>query len=144
MYRNEDNSNVMMQIIPEEFNNIKQDIDNNIVKLNYASKCGVVVKGFRETLKAIKTFKAKVVYLAVDCDQKDYIQLVHEFCEIFKIKLIKVKNWLDIRDNAMDCIPSHILIDKAKRLGKRIKITPKCYCAAILEYGNIEKKILDN
>jgi ribosomal protein L30E len=113
-------------------------------KLKFAAKCGSVCKGLKETIRAIKSNKAKSVYLASDCVQVDYKKLIVDLCELYKVEFFEMKDWLEIRDNVMDCIPSHILIEKARKNGSRAKITPKCHVAAILRYGDIDRKVQEN
>jgi ribosomal protein L30E len=114
---------------------------SSLNKLKFAAKCGSVSKGLKETLRAIKSQKAKLVYLAIDCDIPDYKKVIEDSCEIFKVKIFEVNDWREIRDNVMDCLPSSIIMEKARRNGIKPKIKPKCYVAAILKFGDIEKKI---
>lgn len=114
-----------------------------IMKLKYASHCGVVVKGIKETLRAIKSQKAKVVYLASFCEVRDYKEIIEEYCELFKVKMIMVNDWKEIRDAVIEGLPSEILIEKARSKGRIPKITPKCYSAAIINYGDISYKIYE-
>jgi len=69
--------------------------------------------------------------------------LVSEHAKIFNIPIVIVKDWRDIRDAVMNGEPSYISIEKARKVGKVEKISPKCYCAAIIEYGDIKNKILE-
>lgn len=115
------------------------DIDNsekNILQLKIAALNGIVVKGLKETLKSIESQKAKVVYLALDCELEDYTRIVKEYCTLFKRNLVEVQNWMELRNILMNKPPSSYLELKAKRNGKIAKIGPKCYCAAILDYGD--------
>jgi ribosomal protein L7Ae-like RNA K-turn-binding protein len=116
---------------------------SSLNKLKFAAKCGSVSKGLKETLRAIKSQKAKLVYLAVDCDLPDYKKVIEESCDLFKVKIFEVNDWKEIRDCVMDCVPSGIIFEKARRNGVKAKIKPKCYVAAILRFGDIEKKIQD-
>ncbi len=124
--------------LSEEFDD---EYNNNLIKLRYAAKCGLVAKGLRETLRAIRSNTAKIVYLAVDCDIKDYKNVIEESCELFKVDIVEINDWKELRDSVMDCIPSDIRLDKFRRKGKTPKITQKCFVAAILSFGDIERKI---
>jgi ribosomal protein L7Ae-like RNA K-turn-binding protein len=113
----------------------------NLIQLKQASIAGVVVKGLKETLKAIESQKAKLVFIAVDNELEDYKKILTDFCSLYKKPLIEVNEWKELRDLLMDEIPSKILINRAKKKGKIAKITPKCYCAAIIENGDINSYI---
>ncbi len=109
----------------------------NMNILRQASLCGSVVKGLKETIKAIESHKAKVVYLANECELEDYKKVIREFCGLFMTKLIIVNDWRELRDILIKGIPSSILEENAIKKGKTLRLTPKCYSAAILEFGDI-------
>ncbi len=103
-----------------------------MTKLKYAAATGTVVKGLKETLRAIESGKAKIVYCAKN-ENEDYMNLIQKFSEIYKIELVMVSDWLELRDNIFKTKPSNLIIEEARRQGKIPKITPKCFCAAIIE-----------
>ena len=113
----------------------KANITNFIAnknRLKQANLNGGVVKGFKETIKAIESGKAKLVFLAKDCENMEYYSIIRELKTIFSFELQEIDTWVELRDILGLGIPSDILIDKKKKLGKEPKIRPKCHCAAII------------
>jgi ribosomal protein L7Ae-like RNA K-turn-binding protein len=124
----------------------KKVVVNNFIpnrnRLKYANLIGGVVKGFRETVKAIESGKAKLVFLAKDCENIEYYNLIKDLKTIVSFELQEIDTWIELRDILNLGIPSDILIEKKKKIGKEPKIRPKCHCAAIIfeneEEGNIK------
>lgn len=106
--------------------------DMILLPLKEAFLKGNVVKGLKETLKAIETNRAKIVYLAKDCELDNYKKLITDSCSVYNISLIEVGDWTLLRDILMPGDTSKEIIENAKRKGKIAKINPKCYCAATL------------
>ena len=88
-----------------------------------------IIKGLKETLRAIETNKAEKVYLARDCEIRNYLTLIKEYCVLFNIELIEIPNWTSLRDVVMINNKNFKPTDKIKN---KLKISPRCYCAAIL------------
>ncbi len=128
----------------EQFNKSKKsELFNALKRLRYARECGMVVKGLKETIRAIKSGKAKEVYVSKDPKIKDYIALIKEYCNFFKINCTQIDNWMDIRDAVIYDEPSTIIIERARIRGVTPIIRPKCNSAAIISWGNINEKIAD-
>jgi hypothetical protein len=91
-----------------------------------------IVKGLKETLKAIETRKAKVVFLAEDTPLDTYKTVIRQYCSIFyhsNLVLLEVKEWMKLRNVAFGF------------RGKKEELqNPKCYCAAILLPTKEEEK----
>lgn len=122
----------------------KEEMTNHLLILKKASLAGVVVKGIKETLKAIEANKCQVVFVSRDCEDDSYKKCIREFCDMYSVSLIETDNKYQIRDAVMLGEPSYILIEKAKASGKTLKIMPNCYCAAILKHGDINEKYREN
>lgn len=100
--------------------------------LFYQKERGNVIKGIKETIKAIEFKKAKFVYIAEDCELKDYIDLIVQLCEFNNVQYYKVKSWRHLRDILIDGLTSLEIENIARIKNKDPKITPKCNCAVIL------------
>ncbi len=57
-----------------------------------------IVKGLKETLRAIETKKAEKVYLGVDAFLEKYKLVISEYCSIFNVPLIRINKWIELRD----------------------------------------------
>jgi hypothetical protein len=100
--------------------------------LNYQNDNGNVFNGIKETLRAIELKKAKLVYVAVDCEIQDYSDLIIKLCKINAIPYIKVLHWTNLRDVLFKGPIAAELEKAAKIKGKPVKITPKCNSAVVL------------
>ena len=60
-------------------------IENGLKQINLA---GRVAKGFNCVIKAIIKGKAKLVFLADDCDNKEYKALITGLCKTYNVKLV--------------------------------------------------------
>jgi ribosomal protein L7Ae-like RNA K-turn-binding protein len=120
----------------------KANITNIIAnknRLKHANLVGGVVKGFREVIKAIESGKAKLVFLAKDCENLEYYNIIKELKTIFSFELQEIENWIELRDLLGLGMPSEIIIEKKKKLGKEPKIRPKCHSAVVI-IDDIEDK----
>lgn len=129
-YQSNREKNILDKYIPRE----SDDYTSYMTKLKQAAIGGVVVKGLKETLKAIESDKAEVVFLAQDCELEDYKKLIIDYCNIHSKTLVDVKAWTELRDILIDGIPSSMVLENARKKGKVAKISPKCYSAAIVEF----------
>jgi hypothetical protein len=118
---------------------IKKANEDHLAKLKIATVNGIVVKGIKETLRVIKSQKAKSVFIAKN-GMENYKNVIRDYCALYlKDSLFEVDDWLELRDIVIGGVPSQIIKEKALSNGKTAKITPKCYCAAIVEYGDLNK-----
>jgi ribosomal protein L7Ae-like RNA K-turn-binding protein len=115
----------------------QEKYSEQMARLKYAASTGIVVKGLKETLRAIESGKAKIVYCAKN-DNENYMSLIQKFSEIYKTECLVVDNWLELRDTLFQTKPSFQIIEEARRQGKIPKINPKCYCAAIIDTGEMD------
>lgn len=61
-------------------------IEGGLKQINLA---GRVAKGFNCVIKAIIKGKAKLVFLADDCDNKEYKALITGLCKTYNVKLVQ-------------------------------------------------------
>ena len=114
-------------------NNFSEEkLDEYMLTLKYASVTNRVVKGLKETLRAIESGQARVVFSAF-CENQDYMNLIKIYCDLYKTEIIFIENWMDLRDIVFNCKPSTEIEEKARKQGKIAKIKPKCYCVAIID-----------
>jgi len=100
--------------------------------LNYSLDNGNVMNGIKETIRSIEMKKAKLVFVAEDCEIQDYSNLIIKLCEMNQVSYIKVLHWTNLRDILFKGPTSIELENIAKSKGKPAKITPKCNSAVIL------------
>jgi small subunit ribosomal protein S12e len=93
---------------------------------------GRVAKGFNCTVKAIIKNKAKIVFLADDCTNKDYRALITGLCRKNHVKLRAVPSKTDLA-RALGLIPVHA--DGTPRLQK--KKETGCAACALIKYGAV-------
>ena len=91
-----------------------------------------LVKGLAETVKAIESQKSKVVFIAEDCDNDEYKKLVRTLAAQYKVPLIEVPQWIELKDSCNLGLHSEIIKKVAKEKGKPEKIKPRCSSAAII------------
>lgn len=129
----------------ENKNKIEDFHDKRLDDLKLAAYKGNLVKGLRETLRAIKLRKAVNVYLADSDLSEKYSTVIMDFCKLYLLKYpIQIKDFTILRDIVMKRTPSDIIKLNASKYGedtsgKKKQKGPKCYCAAIIE----PKKILN-
>lgn len=113
--------------------------DKRLDDLKMATYEGNMVKGLRESLRAIKLRKAINVYLADSDLGEKYSTVLIDFCKLYLQKQpIQIKDFTILRDIVMKRVPSDIIELNAAKYGedassKKKKKGPKCYCAAIIE-----------
>jgi hypothetical protein len=93
-----------------------------------------IVKGLKETLKAIETRRAKYVFIAMDAPLENYKTVIKQYCLIFndnesKNFIFEVDEWIKLRNVAFSYYGA-----------QETKQNPKCYCAAILYPSKEEEK----
>jgi ribosomal protein L7Ae-like RNA K-turn-binding protein len=100
--------------------------------LGIASRSGQVVKGIAETLKALEAQKAKIVFLADDCDNEDYKATIRGLASQFNVPVVDVETWIQLKDYCGLGVNSEIIKSVAEEKGKEPKIKPRCSSAAII------------
>ncbi len=114
--------------------------------LNLQMDNGNVMNGIKETIRSIELKKAKLVFIAEDCEIEDYSNLVIKLCVLNEIRYVKVLHWSNLRDIIFKGPTTSELEEIAMRKGKPAKITPKCNSAVVLytkeelEYFTIKQK----
>jgi small subunit ribosomal protein S12e len=107
---------------------------------------GGVVKGIAETLKALEAGKAKVVFMAEDCDNEQYKTTVRALSEQQGVPVVDVPTWVELKDFCQLGLLSSTIIKIAEEKGKEAKIKPRCSAAAIVDWGEDSeaRKFLQN
>jgi ribosomal protein L7Ae-like RNA K-turn-binding protein len=127
------------------FNLIFGDVDhlpykNIMAYLNYNLDNGFVMNGIKETIRSIELKRAKLVYIADDCDVKEYLDLIVRLCTENKIPFIKVLKWTNLRDLLFKGLTSRELEAIAKDKNRELKIKPRCNSAVVLfNYEDMKK-----
>ena len=103
--------------------------------LKIALTRGAVVKGISEVLKALEAQKVKVVFLADDCDNKQYKTTVKALAKEFKVPVLGVDSWEKLKDFCRLGLLSSTIKEIAVKKGKDGKIKPRCSSCAILDWG---------
>jgi ribosomal protein L30E len=92
-----------------------------------------IVKGLKETLKAIETGRAKVVFIASNAPLENYKTVIKEYCNIFCDNsvnyIFEVDDWVKLRNVVFEYSGKN-----------EIRSNPKCYCAAILYPSKEEER----
>ena len=120
-----------------------EELEAHLQVLKKAALAGIIVKGVKETLKAIEANRCKVVFITKDCEDDSYKKCIRDYSEMYSVPIIEVDSKYLIRDTVMLGIPSKIIINKARSNGKEPKVMPNCYVAAILAYGDVNEKFKD-
>ena len=106
--------------------------ENGLKQINLS---GNVAKGIKCTVKAILKGKARLVFLADDCENKDYKNLITGLCKKHNVKLEAVPQRESI-GKALGL--AHILADGT------VKRQLGCGACAIIKYGSVETQELDD
>jgi ribosomal protein L7Ae-like RNA K-turn-binding protein len=92
-----------------------------------------VVKGLKETLKAIETGRAKVVFIALNAPLETYKTVIKQYCSIFCDNstnyIFEVEDWMKLRNAVFE-------YSGKEEFGHN----PKCYCACILYPSKEEER----
>lgn len=123
--------------------NDQEESNSHLQILKKAAVAGVIVKGIKETLKAIEAKKCKFVYITKECEDDSYRKCIKNYCEMYSVPIYEFDTKYAIRDSVMIGVPSSIIISKALSIGKEPKVMPNCYVAAILQYGDVNEKFRD-
>ena len=94
-----------------------------------------VLKGVSETIKALENNKVKLIFLAEDCDNEQYKGTLSALADLYKVKIVPVDTWENLRDYCKLGLPSSTIKQIAETKGKEAKIKPKCSCASIIDFG---------
>ena len=103
--------------------------------LNTASHHGGLVKGVRETMKAIESQQAKIVFIAEDCDNDEYKNKVTLFAKQNGVPVIEVATWVELKDACKLGLNSALLQKIAEEIGKEAKMKPRCSTCTITNWG---------
>ena len=96
---------------------------------------GCVVKGISEVCKALEAKKVKWVFLAENCDNDDYKNLVRALSKQNGVPVIDVEEWIFLKDSCNIGLNSEKIKQVAESKGKEAKIKPKCASCAIIDFG---------
>lgn len=107
-------------------------LENGLRQINLS---GTVAKGFNCVVKAIIKGKAKIVFLAEDCDNKDYKNLITALAKQNEVKLVTV--------------PEKETLGKALNLGSirkdgTVRRQIKCGACAVIKYGKNVTQDIEN
>lgn len=105
------------------------------IVLGIANHSGIVVKGIAETLKALESRKAQLVFLAEDCDNEQYKDTINALAAEAGVSVVEVPTWVELKDFCGLGLPSENIVKAAEEKGKEAKIKPRCSSAAIIDYG---------
>jgi ribosomal protein L7Ae-like RNA K-turn-binding protein len=86
-------------------------------------------------LKALESQKAKVIFLAEDCDNDQYKDTLRALAGQYKVPIIDVEQWTDLKDFCKLGLLSSTIRQLAEEKGKEPKIKPRCSCACVIEWG---------
>ncbi len=102
-----------------------------------------VLKGVSETLKALENNKVKLIFLADDCDDENYKNVLTLLAKEKKVPVVSVDTWENLKDFCKLGLPSSEIRKIAEDKGKDPKIKPRCSSASIIDFGEEDKESLD-
>lgn len=102
-----------------------------------------VLKGVSETLKALENNKVKLIFLADDCDDENYKNVLSLLAKEKKVPVVSVDTWENLKDFCKLGLPSSEIRRIAEDKGKDPKIKPRCSSASIIDFGEEDKESLD-
>ena len=94
-----------------------------------------VLKGIAETIKALENQKVQLIFLAEDCDNDQYKNTLRALATQYKVKIIDVGTWEELRDHCKLGLLSSTIKKVAEEKGKEAKIKPRCSVASIVDFG---------
>jgi ribosomal protein L7Ae-like RNA K-turn-binding protein len=102
-------------------------------------------------LKGLEAQRVKVVFLAEDCDHDQYKETVRALAESYKVPVVDIPSWIDLKDYCKLGLLSSTIRQIAEEKGKEPKIKPRCSSAAIVDWGEdsearkfLEEDLLNN
>ena len=103
--------------------------------LNIALIRGSAVKGIAEVLKALEAQKVKCVFLAEDCDNDQYKEIIIQLAKENGVPVLSVPTWESLKDYCKLGLLSSTIKEIAEQRGKEAKIKPRCSSCAIIDWG---------
>jgi len=113
------------------------------VVLQRALNVNGVLKGIAETIKALENNKVQLIFLADDCDNDQYKDTLAALASQYKVKIVSVPTWEELKDYCKLGVPSSTIKQIAEEKGKEAKIKPRCSCACIVDFGDEDKEAKD-
>ena len=101
-----------------------------------------VLKGIAETIKALENQKVKMIFLADDCDNDQYKETLTALANQYKVKVVSVASWEELKDYCKLGINSSTIRKVAEEKGKDAKIKPRCSCASIIDFGEEDEEAI--
>ena len=91
-----------------------------------------VVKGVAETVKALERQEVKIIFMASDCDNDQYKDLVVALAKQYQVPVVEVPTWIELKDLCKLGYASETIIKMAEDKKKEPKIKPRCSVSAIV------------
>lgn len=130
--------------VEQEHNNVELTREVAIQRVIQRSlNVNGILKGVSETLKALENNKVKLVFLADDCDDENYKNVVTLLCKEKRVPVIPVDTWENLKDYCRLGLNSNEIRKIAEDKGKDAKIKPRCSSASILDFGDEDVEALD-
>jgi len=107
-------------------------IENALRQINLS---GAVAKGIKCTTKAIMKGRAQIVFLAEDCENKDYRNLITGLCKKYNVKLHTV---------AQKEMLGKALGLTNMRAGGTVRRQMGCGACAIVKYGSVKTQEIND
>jgi ribosomal protein L7Ae-like RNA K-turn-binding protein len=76
-----------------------------------------------------------MVFLAENCDNDDYKNVLLAMANSYKVPVIDIPTWIELKDACKLGLDSKEIVRIAESKGKEAKIKPRCSCAGIVEWG---------
>ena len=93
-----------------------------------------VVKGVAETVKALERQEVKIIFMASDCENDQFKELVTALAKQYQVAVVEVPTWIELKDLCKLGYPSETIIKMAEDKKKEPKIKPRCSVAAIVVF----------
>ena len=132
-------TNVTVQVEQKELN--KESAIQIVIQR--ALNVNGVLKGIAETIKALENQKVQLIFLADDCDNEQYKETLTALANQYKVKIISVPTWEELKDYCKLGLLSSTIKKVAEEKGKEAKIKPRCSCASIVDFGDEHKEAKD-
>lgn len=106
-------------------------IENGLRQINLS---GRVAKGLTCTVKAIIKGKARIVFLADDCENKDYKALITGLCKKHSVQLVSVPQRSSLgKALGLTCL----------RADGSVRRQINCSSCALVKYGSVPSTAID-